>query len=141
MAATLALLPQLVSAAILPPITLAWNQNPESDIAGYEVKYGTVNGGTYGTTVSAGNSTTTQVSGLSEGVTYYFVVVAYNTAGLRSDDHDVRGVIGPLPDRSEELSASGDLVEEYQQRLQAGSATVEGLGPGSSGSSSPPMIA
>jgi PKD repeat protein len=84
-AVVLALLPQSASAAILPPITLAWNQNPESDIAGYEVKYGTVNGGTYGNTVSAGNSTTTQVSGLSEGVTYYFVVVAYNTAGLRSD--------------------------------------------------------
>ena len=79
----LAALGQMASAAILPPVTLAWNQNPESDIAGYDLSYGTVRG-TYGTTIKAGLNISTQVSGLTAGVTYYFVVVAYNTAGLRS---------------------------------------------------------
>lgn len=70
-------------AATLPPITLAWNQNPEPDIAGYELNYGTTSG-SYNTTVNSGVNTSVSVSGLSEGVTYFFAVIAYNSAGMRS---------------------------------------------------------
>jgi IPT/TIG domain-containing protein/fibronectin type III domain protein/thrombospondin type 3 repeat protein len=64
-------------------VTLAWNPNPESDLAGYRVQYGTVSGNP-STTVDVGNVTTRQFTGLQFGVTYYFRVVAYNTSSMVS---------------------------------------------------------
>lgn len=64
--------------------TLAWDANTETDLAGYRLSYGTAPG-SYSTTVDVGKVTQWTVSGLSAGVTYYFVVRAYNTAGLVSD--------------------------------------------------------
>ncbi len=62
-------------------VNLAWNPNPEPDVAGYKLSYGT-SPGSYSTTLSTGTATGTSVSGLNEGQTYYFVVTAVNTAGL-----------------------------------------------------------
>lgn len=99
LAAALACLFQAASAATLPPVVLAWNQNPEPDIAGYEVKYGTVSG-VYGTTVSAGLDTSVSVSGLTEGVTYYFVLIAINKDGLRSGPVEI-SYTGTIPTTNE----------------------------------------
>ncbi len=63
--------------------TLAWDANAETDIAGYRLSYGTAPG-SYATTVDVGKVTQWTISGLSAGVTYYFVIRAYNTAGLVS---------------------------------------------------------
>jgi hypothetical protein len=64
-------------------VNLAWNPNPESDIASYQLSYGT-SSGVYSNTLATGAGTTAAVSGLEEGRTYYFVVRAINTAGLES---------------------------------------------------------
>lgn len=64
-------------------LSLAWDQNAESDIAGYRVKYGTV-GGNYTQTMEAGNATAATVPNLLAGTTYHVVVTAYNTASLES---------------------------------------------------------
>lgn len=64
-------------------VTLEWDATTEPDIAGYELRYGE-SSGNYTSTVQAGNTTTTSVSGLTDGKTYYFAVYAYNTAGLKS---------------------------------------------------------
>ena len=69
---------QLVAA----DVTLAWDPNSETDLAGYKVYYGT-SPGTYGAPISMGKRTTFTVNGLSPG-TYYFAVTAYNTSGLES---------------------------------------------------------
>jgi hypothetical protein len=63
--------------------TLAWNANPETDIAGYKVSLGT-SSGIYQTvqTVVSGNSAI--LTGLSPETTYYCSVQAYNTSGLTS---------------------------------------------------------
>ena len=45
------LLPQMASAAT---VTVAWDRNPEPDIAGYRISYGTVSG-VYTNTVDVGN--------------------------------------------------------------------------------------
>jgi hypothetical protein len=48
-------------------IMLAWDRNPEADIAGYKVHYGT-SSGYYTSEIDVGNYTTCVVSGLSEGM-------------------------------------------------------------------------
>src|SRR5450432_3100781 len=64
-------------------VTLAWNPNPEPNIAGYRLYYGTASR-IYPGETNAGNSTTVTVSGLSGGTVYYFALTSYNTAGLES---------------------------------------------------------
>ena len=64
-------------------VALAWNPNPESDVASYQLSYGT-NPGVHPNSVAAGSNTTATVTGLVEGTTYYFVVSAVNQTGLQS---------------------------------------------------------
>jgi hypothetical protein len=64
-------------------VTLAWDPNPESDVAGYVLSWGTQQGlYTHSTTV--GNVTEWTVSGLEPDRRYYFTVQAYNDLGLYS---------------------------------------------------------
>src|ERR1700686_1224863 len=63
-------------------VTATWDPNPESDIAGYLLSYGTQSG-VYSTTVNVGNVTTWSLT-LTAGQTYYFAAQAVNTSGLTS---------------------------------------------------------
>ena len=63
-------------------VSLAWDANSEPDLAGYKIYYGNASG-TYGSLIIIGNVTTYTVTNLAPG-TYYFVVAAYNSAGLES---------------------------------------------------------
>lgn len=67
-------------------VTLAWDPNPETNIAGYRI-YWRIDGGTYSTNLflAVTNGTTGTVSNLFLGITYKFVATAYNTSGLESD--------------------------------------------------------
>ena len=84
------------NAATLPALNLAWNPNPETDIASYELGYGT-SSGSYPTKLNVGVDTTATVSGLSAQVTYYFVVTAINQAGQRSAPSAELSYSGTLP--------------------------------------------
>jgi hypothetical protein len=64
-------------------VTLAWDSNRESDLAGYVVAYGTQSG-QLTSTVDVGNHTSYQFTNLETGRTYFFAVRAYNTAGVMS---------------------------------------------------------
>jgi hypothetical protein len=64
-------------------VTLAWEANTETDLAGYKVHYGTASGG-YTTTVDVRNVTTYIVTGLTAGQTYYFAASAYDISGSES---------------------------------------------------------
>ena len=65
-------------------VKLAWNPNPEPDIANYRLSYGT-SSRSYTQNVDAGTATTVTVSNLEAGKTYYFAVRAINTKGLQSE--------------------------------------------------------
>jgi hypothetical protein len=73
----------LGSASALHAATATWNPNPEPDIAGYILSYGT-QPGVHPTSINVGNVTTWQLTTLTPGQTYYFVVQAYNTSALTS---------------------------------------------------------
>src|SRR5689334_19720493 len=64
-------------------VTLTWDPNPESDVTGYVVFYGTAPG-QYGTSIDAGNQTSLQLALPDTTTPYFFAVCAYNAAGLRS---------------------------------------------------------
>jgi chitodextrinase len=81
------LLSSTAISATLPPVKAYWDANPESDIAGYELMFGTASG-RYSTKLNVGKKTETSVTGLKSGVKYYFAVVAYNTSGQRSEPSD-----------------------------------------------------
>jgi Fibronectin type III domain len=77
-------------AASIPPaaratqsVSLSWYRNTDSDVAGYVLYYGNTSGN-YSTRVTVGTNTTTTVTGLKEGMTNYFAVTAYNSAGVES---------------------------------------------------------
>jgi hypothetical protein len=73
----------LVSAAHAGDVTVAWDPNPEPDVAGYKIYYGT-SPGSYSSFVNAGNITSMVISGLTAGATYYFAAVAYDGSGNES---------------------------------------------------------
>jgi hypothetical protein len=75
-----AIIPALEAASI----KLKWNPNPETDIAGYLLSYGT-SPGNYNGTINTGNVTTVTLNGVEQGRTYYFSLKAVNTAGMQSD--------------------------------------------------------
>jgi hypothetical protein len=75
-------------------VTLAWDPNSEPDLAGYKLYYKTESSGPpYDGTgaiegdspIDVGDVTEFTIRGLTDGVTYFFVVTAHDTEGLESD--------------------------------------------------------
>jgi len=64
-------------------ISLAWNASTDPNVAGYALYYGT-NSGNYTVRIDTGSNSMMVVNQLSNDTTYYFVVTAYNSAGIES---------------------------------------------------------
>jgi hypothetical protein len=64
-------------------VTLSWNANHEADLAGYRIYYGT-SSGYYSNSLNAGNVTSFTIDNLSEGITYFFAITAFDNAGNES---------------------------------------------------------
>ena len=78
-------------------VTLAWDPNAETDLAGYYVGYRTSPSGSE-TLVNVGNTTQWTLTTAVAGNTYYFRVYAENTSGLRSaPSNEVSTVIPTTP--------------------------------------------
>jgi hypothetical protein len=85
--------------AFASSLTIAWDPSVDPEVTGYVVLYGTQSG-IYTTRLDAGGRTSQQVSGLTDGVTYYFAVEAYDTRGLFSvPSQELSGMTG-LPSAS-----------------------------------------
>ena len=99
-------------------ITLQWNANTETDLAGYMVYYKTeTSGPSYDGTgafegnspIDVGDTTGITLHGLDEDVVYFFAVTAYNTDQLESgfsNEVDALGV---------SLNSGANLVSLYRQ--------------------------
>ena len=76
--------------ALAESATLGWTApttntdgTPLTDLAGFKIYYGTTSG-TYTSNVDTGNVTGYVINGLTVGLTYYFAVTAYDSAGNNS---------------------------------------------------------
>jgi hypothetical protein len=74
---------QLAHLAYASGVSISWNKNSESDVAGYKVYYGTATN-TYQNILDVGPFTSAVIDGLTAGVTYYYAVTAYDTSGNES---------------------------------------------------------
>jgi hypothetical protein len=73
--------------AFAADVTLAWNPNTEEDLFGYRIYYGTASGD-YDYTLEVGNQTEYTVTGLEEGLLYYFAATAYDLSWNESGYSD-----------------------------------------------------
>ena len=64
-------------------VAMAWNPSSGTNVMGYKVYYG-VASRAYTSVIDVGNATNATISGLVEGVTYYFAATAYSILGLES---------------------------------------------------------
>jgi hypothetical protein len=76
--AALVLMLSVPAVANASTMALAWNANPESNLAGYILVYGT-SSGNYSTSIDVGNNISYSVGALTAGTRYYFAVRAYTT--------------------------------------------------------------
>jgi hypothetical protein len=72
-------------------IRLSWSASPDPSITRYEIRYGTASG-QYTTTLSVGTQLNGTITGLTNGLPYYFVVRACNSAACSSPSNEVIGV-------------------------------------------------
>src|SRR6478609_4861089 len=73
------LLGSLSVAQATQSVSLSWAANSDPNIAGYRYHQGTSNG-SYPQSIDVGKTGTATAAGLTPGLTYYFVVTAYNAA-------------------------------------------------------------
>ncbi len=67
-----------------PAITLTWDANEETDVAGYIIHWG-VEPGVYPWQMDAMQSTSVTISEIEPGIAYFFTVTAYSVLGIESE--------------------------------------------------------
>jgi hypothetical protein len=80
----MAILSLMMTSAHAAQVTVAWDANSDPAVTGYRVHYGTALG-SYTSHIDVGNATSCVISGLLEGLTYYFAATAYDSSGHESD--------------------------------------------------------
>lgn len=109
---TLYFIPATLPAVNAAQITIAWDQNPEPDIAGYRMHYGTTSGN-YQHNVDVGNHTSCTISGLEEGTTYYFAATAYVSENVESGYSEQLAYTIPVTDSDGDGISDNDEINIY----------------------------
>ncbi|MBN1155932.1 fibronectin type III domain-containing protein, partial [candidate division KSB1 bacterium] len=78
-------------------VTLTWNISPDADVVGYKVYYGT-SSHNYTQAILVGNSTNYTTPTLTEGLTYFFSVTAYDNSNNESNHSSEVSVTVPVND-------------------------------------------
>lgn len=119
----------LSAPAMAADVTLQWDPNSETDLAGYKIYYGTASG-VYGPPIVVGVQTTFTVAGLPPG-TYFFAVTAYNASGLESGySNEVSKTIAATGTSRCDLSGDGTTNVLDLQRLINAILGTQPLGAG-----------
>ena len=77
-------------------ITLGWDPSTSPDVAGYYIHYGT-SSREYTARIDAGLNATSVISGLQEGLTYYFAATSYDHLGMQSKLSNEVSYFIPIP--------------------------------------------
>jgi hypothetical protein len=77
-------------------LTLAWDGNTQSGVAGYMLYYGQ-SSGSYTAKIDVGHNTTYTVSGLLDGKTYYFAATDYDLSRTESGFSNEVSAVVPSP--------------------------------------------
>ena len=95
----------MAAPALAQEVTLAWDANTETDLAGYKIYYKVAQGGEPydgtgiiegGSPIDVGNVTEFNLTGLDlKNNNYYFVATAYNEAGFESDYSNEVNTVAP----------------------------------------------
>jgi hypothetical protein len=93
--ALLAWVPRLAATTQGPLVALGWDPSTDPAVTGYNVYYG-ASSRNYTNVLAVGNTTSTMVSNLVTGVTYYFAATTYTADGLESD-YSVEASFGIAP--------------------------------------------
>lgn len=78
-----ALLVWIGSISLLNAVTLLWNRNPETNVIGYRIHWGTNGSRMYDRVVDVGNLITGKVR-TGQGMMHWFAITAYDSDGLES---------------------------------------------------------
>ena len=92
-----------VSTAHCADVSLSWNANTESDLAGYRLHWGKTSGSPT-QHIDVGNFTTGTITGLETGVRYFIAVTAYNTSRLESGPSNEVSYTPPIPQATSKLT-------------------------------------
>jgi hypothetical protein len=102
-------------------VTLVWNASSDPNVTGYDIYYG-VASRSYTNKIDVGNTTNATISGLVEGVTYYFAATAYNVLGIESDfSGEVSYTVpvsGPAPNNPPTLNTIANVTINEDAGLQ-----------------------
>jgi hypothetical protein len=122
----IALLVASASYAHASSVTLAWDPSPDHDVVGYRLHHGAFSRH-YPNTIDTGASTMGTISNLVAGVTYYFAVTAYNSAGLESLPSAEISYTVPPPTRLQIVSAPASQTATLGTPV---TLTVQAISPG-----------
>lgn len=78
----------LIASILFASVGLIWDASPDQTVTGYALYYAPVNA-SMTNRVDVGTPTETSVTNLTEGVSYWFFVTAYNSVGTESDPSNV----------------------------------------------------
>jgi len=94
------------SPAMATALLISWQENTETDLAGYKVYYGTASG-QYGSPINVGKETSYRISDLESDTTYYMAVTAYDEALNESGFSQELSAYIPVADTS---PPSGSII-------------------------------
>jgi hypothetical protein len=84
----------VANSQVLGSATISWNASPSSNVAGYDIYYGT-SSGNYTSAVPVSNVTNVTIRGLISGVTYYFAAASYDSSGnISALSPEISGTVG-----------------------------------------------
>jgi hypothetical protein len=95
-------------------LLVSWDDVPDSRVAGYKIKYGTQSN-SYSNSVNVGQVTSYVLGNLTDGATYYFVVVAYDsTSAEGAPSAEASGTVLTTSNVAATSTSSGSAVISWQ---------------------------